>query len=267
MARDRAAATGAGPLVSVIMPVHNGAGFVFGALESIARQPYAPLEIIVVDDGSTDETAAEIARFRQERCPGLRYHRQARGGPAAARNRGIEMASGELIAFLDADDEWTRDALAGSVEMLVDQGFQVVVGCTQPVRAADGGAAGPALQPFGPTWMTFLLGAAVFRRGAFGLVGPFDESLGYGEDVDWFLRAREAGADIGIRTDVTLLYRRHENNMTLDTERSNHYFLEALHRSLRRRRNRDGQAGDLAGIPALSGKTLADFQAPPTNRK
>jgi GT2 family glycosyltransferase len=107
----------------------------------------------------------------------------------------------------------------------------------------------------------------VFRRGVFDLVGPFDESLGYGEDVDWFLRAREAGADIGIRTDVTLLYRRHGNNMTLDTERSNHYFLEALHKSLRRRRNRDGQVNDLVGIPALSGKTLADFQAPSAPRK
>lgn len=258
---------GAKPLVSVIMPVHNGAAFVAGALASIGRQTHSPLEIIVVDDGSTDASPRIIEGFRQERWPGLQYHRQPKAGPAAARNRGLELASGELIAFLDADDQWARGSLAGSVEMLADPALQVVVGCTQPVRAESGGGADSALEAFGPTWMTFLLGAAVFRRDVFSFVGPFDESLRYGEDVDWFLRAREAGVNIGIRPDVTLLYRRHEGNMTLDKERSNHYFLEALHKSLRRRRSRDGEASDLAGIAALSGKTLADFQAPPEREK
>jgi len=267
MAAETRMDTRSEPLVSVIIPVHNGAAFVTGALASICQQTYSPIEIIVIDDGSTDETAGVISRFRQELCRDLKYHRQSKAGPAAARNRGLEMASGGLIAFLDADDQWTRDSLAGSVEMLVNPGFHVVVGCTQPVRAGSGGGADSALQPFGPTWMTFSLGAAVFRREVFSMVGSFDESLGYGEDVDWFLRAREAGIDIGIRPDVTLLYRRHESNMTLDTERSNHYFLEALHKSLQRRRDRDGQVSDLAGIPALSGKTLADFQAPPAHRK
>jgi hypothetical protein len=80
--------------------------------------------------------------------------------------------------------------------------------------------------------------------------------------VDWFLRAREAGIDIRIRNEVTLLYRKHDSNMTLDTRQSSHYLLAALHKSLQRRRRGGGQASELSGIPALKDKKLADFQPP-----
>ena len=115
--------------------------------------------------------------------------------------------------------------------------------------------------------MAFSLCAAVFRREVFDIVGQFEEQLRYGEDVDWFLRAREAGVDIGIRNEVTSLYRKHNSNMTLDTEQSNHYFLAALHKSLQRRRGRDGKARDISGVPALAGKKLADFQTPGETEK
>ena len=90
------------PLVSVIVPVYNGAQHLREAVRSIERQDYQPLEIIVVDDGSTDETPRVIASLGDR----VRALRQDNAGPAAARNYGITASHGQLLAFCDADDTW-----------------------------------------------------------------------------------------------------------------------------------------------------------------
>ena len=95
-------------LLSVIMPVYNGAEFLAEAVASIVAQAYQPLEIIVVDDGSTDETATIVQSLGGE----IRYLYQFNQGPAAARNAGLALAQGDLIAFLDVDDLWPADKLA-----------------------------------------------------------------------------------------------------------------------------------------------------------
>jgi len=104
-----------GPLLSAIVPTYNAAGFLAEAIESIRWQTYQPVEIIVVDDGSTDDTAEVVRGLGGE----IRYVEQANAGPAAARNRGLELAQGELIAFLDADDRWPRDKLEIQVPRLL----------------------------------------------------------------------------------------------------------------------------------------------------
>jgi glycosyltransferase involved in cell wall biosynthesis len=253
-------------MLSVIIPVFNGAGFITDALASVCGQSYSAMEVIVVDDGSTDGSATLIEEFRQARWPGLKYLSQPHAGPAAARNRGLDATRGEIIAFLDADDLWTEAMLPDSIELLMNEGFQIVVGCIQRVRACRDGQGDFDLRPFGPVWMAFGLIAAVFRREVFfDLVGKFDETLRFGEDVDWFLRAREAGINIGVRSEVTSLRRKHESNMTRDVEQANHYFLAALQKSLGRRRDGHGKARNLADVPALSGRKLADFQIPARN--
>jgi glycosyltransferase involved in cell wall biosynthesis len=88
--------------VSVVVPAYNAASTIRGCLESVRKQTIPDVEILVVDDGSEDETASIAAAV-----PGVRVMRQGNAGPASARNRGIAAASGEWIAFLDADDEWT----------------------------------------------------------------------------------------------------------------------------------------------------------------
>ena len=87
------------PLVSVVVPVYNGEAFLRETLDSVFAQDYDPIEVIVVDDGSTDGSA-RIAQSYSE----VRYHWQENAGPAAARNRGIEVAQGEFVAFVDSDD-------------------------------------------------------------------------------------------------------------------------------------------------------------------
>ena len=121
------------PLVSVITPVYNGARHLVDAVTSIERQDYEPLEIIVVDDGSTDETPDVIAELGDR----VRAFRQDNAGPAAARNRGLAEARGELLAFCDADDTWPDGKLDLQVGRLQqDPELDVVLGRVQYV--ADG---------------------------------------------------------------------------------------------------------------------------------
>src|SRR3954451_23570366 len=94
------------PLVSVIIPVHNGAKYLRAALESVFAQTYSPFEVIVVDDGSVDESGVIAQSFND-----VRYIHQANQGVAAARNNGIGAARGEFLAFLDQDDLWTTEKL------------------------------------------------------------------------------------------------------------------------------------------------------------
>lgn len=252
------------PLISVIIPVCNGASFIADAIGSVSRRGYRPLEIVVVDDGSTDSTPDVLRRLCRDanHDDNLRITtvRQSNRGPAAARNRGLEIARAGVIGFLDADDLWTGQMPTALHRRLIDDDLQVAVGCTRQLRVAAAKTGTAHLEPVGLVWLAFLLGASLFRRQVFEVVGSFDENMRFGEDVDWFLRAREAGIHIGISDDVVLLYRQHGNNMTRDTRQSDRYFLTALKHSLDRRRGAAGHAVDLAAVAELRNRGIEDFQ-------
>ena len=130
-----------GPLVSVVIPVFNGEAFLREAVQSVLAQKYSPIEIIIVDDGSTDGTAT-VARSLPET---VRYLHQTNKGPAAARNRGIEHAQGSLIAFADADDLWPADKLELQLPYLInDPAIEIVMGRIQQVRLSREEFAEPA---------------------------------------------------------------------------------------------------------------------------
>lgn len=198
--------------VSVIVPAHNGARFYASAVDSIARQNWADLELIVVDDGSTDGLAEVAARGPVP----PRYLRQERQGPAAARNAGLRAASAELIAFLDIDDVWIDghlEALSKALEQDAEAGFAQGL-MRQFVVLPDGQRmlSGPYRMPY--------LGACLFRRRVFEQCGGLDEGMQMGEDYDFIVRCWEQ--DIPHRTvdHVSLLYRRHEQNMTRGKNRA-----------------------------------------------
>lgn len=175
------------PLVSVVIPTFNRAARLARAIRSVQSQSYSRLEIIVVDDGSTDATAEIVHSCEDRRIRYIR-HEQNRGG-AAARNTGIAAANGEVIAFLDDDDAWVPEKVEEQLRYLTT--FDAVV-CTS--REA-GDTRPPERRPAGRT-----LGLADLRLGPWGGTGvlmarasvlrrtPFDESLPRGQDWDLFIR-------------------------------------------------------------------------------
>lgn len=114
------------PRVSVIIPLYNKAPYVRRALDSIAAQTFGDFELIIVDDGSTDESVTVVESYKDAR---LRLLRQQNAGPGAARNRGIAESAGEFIAFLDADDEWLPEYLARAISMLEEMGAATATSC------------------------------------------------------------------------------------------------------------------------------------------
>ena len=230
------------PRVSVVIPVFNAERHLASTVASVVRQKANPLEIIIVDDGSTDGSAAIAAR-----CAGpIRYVFQPNAGPPAARTAGLDLARGELIAFLDADDLWSDDRLEIQLGILSRHpGADLVAGRFQWVRDAALPGEPPRLIPLAGPRNPLSLGTALIRRHLFTTVGGLDESLRYCDDVDWYLRAREIRVSMVLHEDVVLWYRRHDGNITNDVARARGYYLTALKKSLDRRRGRP----DLRAVP------------------
>ena len=133
-----------GPVVSVVMPAYNAERFVDEALESVLKQSYQRLEVIVVDDGSTDGTAARVQAYGNP----VRYLQQVNAGVGAARNRGLEAATGDYIAFLDADDLWRPEKLDVQLEIAARNPESGLIAC-DGVRFAEGNiVAGRLLSPW-----------------------------------------------------------------------------------------------------------------------
>ncbi|MCW5983237.1 MAG: glycosyltransferase family 2 protein [Bryobacteraceae bacterium] len=188
--------------LSVIMPACNAEQTIAAALDSVWRQTWQPAEVIVIDDGSTDGTARLLAASEGR----IRRLRQANAGPSAARNRGLELAAGDAIAFLDADDLWPDFALETLLKHLMrNPDADIVRGRVRNLWATDFAPGGFELDE--PVW-AYNLGSAVFRRHVFATVGGFDPSMRSGEDIDFWVRARERGVRTITVEDVTLLYRR-----------------------------------------------------------
>ncbi len=216
------------PLVSVIVPVHDGERFLAEALESVRAQDHRPIELIVVDDGSTDRSA-EIAGSFQEAT----VIRQDNAGPSAARNAGIAAARGELVAFLDADDLMLPHKLTAQVRYLTEHPDVGCVLARQEVQVEAGVEPPPWLRPdrlVGDPWGIQPL-SAVVRRDDLARIGGFDENLTHAEDQDLLFRLRAAGVRIEVLPEVVMVHRVHGSNMTysLDTGR------EGILRSLKGR--------------------------------
>jgi GT2 family glycosyltransferase len=227
------------PLISVIIPVKNGARFVADAIGSIQRQAYPNLEIIVVDDGSTDGLAAAIASLNVD----VRLFPQENLGPAEARNVGIRNAAAEFLAFLDVDDVWPEDRLTVMLDRLLSAPETGVVhGYSQLARLDPVSGAyryvGNPRESF-----PYYIGAGLYRRSAFEAVGLFDRKLRFGEDTDWFSRAEHIGLPMEKLDLVTLLVRRHEQNMTHNRDAAELTPLLLVKKQIERRRAASGGKG------------------------
>ncbi len=219
-------------LVSAIVPVFDGGRFLDAAIASIRAQDGVALELIVVDDGSTDGTGALAQRL----APEARHIRQGNRGVAAARNRGIAAARGAFIAFLDQDDVWPVGRLERqlacfdeSPEVGIVTGGVRVIGEPIPGRAWS-------QAPNAALASTLLLGAALIRRPVFDAIGMLDETPGVADDIEWLQRARDLGVGIAGLDIVTAHYRWHGGNTSRDIDRVWDSAASAIRLQLARRR-------------------------------
>jgi glycosyltransferase involved in cell wall biosynthesis len=222
--------------VAALVPVWNGAAFLADALGSILAQDPAVDEVVVIDDGSTDGSAAIARGFG----PRVRCVTRTHAGLAATRNAAVREARSELVAFLDADDLWPHGRLALLLRALEENpACDIAQGRLQRL-VQDGRSMRWALVD--ESWRAPNVATALIRRAAFATVGPFDESVAGADDVDWLLRAKERGLREVQVDAVTLHYRRHAGNMTNDVAADQSRLLRVLGRAVARRRAAAGEA-------------------------
>jgi glycosyltransferase involved in cell wall biosynthesis len=197
--------------VSVLMTVRDGARYLGEALDSILGQREPPGEVVVVDDGSTDDTPQVLDAYR-DRC---RVLRQEPAGTAAGLNRAVAASTGGVLAFLDADDVWPPDSLAVRLDRLAgDDRPDLVWGRVEQFVSPDVPDDRRRSLHFDPTPSgAQQIGTLLVRRAAFDHVGPFDESLPSASSIDWISRARAVGLRAASVDDVVVRRRLHQTNM------------------------------------------------------
>ncbi len=220
-----------GPTISAIVPTYNRAGVIAQAIHSVLSQVPAPDEVLVVDDGSTDNTVAELAQFGDR----IKVLTQPNAGAAAARNYGVREARGEWLAFLDSDDLWSpgriatflRDIKTAAADVVVHVANFTFSNSQQDVFTANGasfpeGHAVRLADPFDENVPGPYLQCSVLRASAVNDIGGFDETLPIHEDVLLFRQLALRGAWL-VTGDSVGLYRRLEDDdvALMDWESSN----------------------------------------------
>ena len=197
------------PRVSVIIPAYNGERFIAQAIASALDQPGHAVELIVVDDGSTDGTGEVVARF-----PQVRYLRQANAGVGATRNHGLALSTSEFVTFLDQDDLVTPTKLETQLAYL-DAHPECAMVTGHLTVFLESGVARPTWAPawwFESSFPAYYLGAILARRALFDTVGKFETRYQVAGDSDWFFRVKDAGFAVPVLPDVMLKRRIHDAN-------------------------------------------------------
>jgi glycosyltransferase involved in cell wall biosynthesis len=222
------------PLVSVIIPTFNGERHLGETLQSVFAQTYTALEVIVVDDGSTDGSANLAAAFG----PGLRIVQTGRRGHPAARNRGIQAATGEFLSFLDHDDLWLPAKIASQLSCFQqDPGLDLVFGHIQnffsdELPESERQRIAAPLHPV----PGLLQGAMLARRRSFDRVGSFSESHAMGDFLEWYGRATLLGLRMHVQPETVLRRRLHATNFQRTHSHLRRQYLPTLKEFLDRRR-------------------------------
>jgi glycosyltransferase involved in cell wall biosynthesis len=218
------------PRVTVIVAAYNGERFLRETLESAFAQDFEAFEVVLVDDGSRDRTS-EIAQTFP-----VRYVRQENQGLPAARNAGLALARGDLIAFLDDDDVLPPTKLSVQVRYLDEHPTTGCVLGRQEWILEEGVEPPPMVRDpiFGELGGIQLV-TAMIRRHVLEELGGFDPSYLYAEDRDLFIRMRGCGVEIAVLPDVVLHKRLHGANMTMNAP-TTHPMLRSLREKLERER-------------------------------
>ena len=237
--------------VSVIIPVFNGAKYLSECIHSVLAQSHPATEIVVVDDGSTDESASIASHFadsqqRREpnseaaQGPDRRVLNPPQRGPGAARNRGFEASTCDVLAFLDADDLWTPEKLERQMAAFgEDPELDLVSGlmqnfCSPELDAELRQRLAFVREPI----PAMLLSAIIVRRESFLRCGLFDEELQFGDFIPWWGRAQDLGLKTHSLNEVVTFRRIHETNFNRTHPEYRRDYLSAAKQVLERRRRK-----------------------------
>ncbi|HEX3002985.1 MAG TPA: glycosyltransferase family A protein [Angustibacter sp.] len=221
------------PLVTVLMTVYNNGPYVAEAIDSALNQTYRNVEVVCVDDGSTDDSWQVLERY-----PMVKKARQDRGGIGAARNVAVSMATGDFYTFLDADDRFPLDKLEIQLKAFEqDPSLQVVYGHVREFVSPDLSAEDAArIRPAVDYNESHLSGVMLIRRDAFHQVGPWTVGLKVGTGVDWYARSQEHRLKTVVLPDVLLERRLHLSNNGLQQADNRIQYASILKAALDRRR-------------------------------
>jgi len=220
--------------VSAIIPVFNGEKYLAEAIQSVLGQSLAPLELLIVDDGSTDGSVEVAEGFGSQ----VRILRQNHLGSSAARNYGVERSQGEYLAFLDADDRWLPEKLEKQIKALEqDPGAQMafvnILQFISPELSAEVKAKKLIPREILPGYSPIAL---LIRRRDFLCVGNFNPEIAIGEFMEWYLRAQETGLKSTLIPEVLVERRIHEANQGIRDKQFQGDYHRVLKFALDRRR-------------------------------
>ena len=222
--------------ISVIIPVYNCEQYLAEAIESVLAQTYRPDEIIVVDDGSTDNSATVAKSYADQ----IRFFFQPNSGQAAARNKGINLACGSLFAFLDADDIWLVDKLALQVSAFDrEPELDMVFGHVKQFHSSELDTHLKTNVDHGMEIMPgYIPSAILIKRESFFRVGIFNTNWQIGEFIDWYSKAMEKELKSIMLSEVFVERRIHTDNIGIRERKSRTDYLKILKASLDRRRGK-----------------------------
>ena len=224
------------PLVSVIIPVYNYDRYLGEAVESALSQTHQHLEVIVVDDGSTDRSGEVAKSFAGRR---LRYCHQDHAGIGPARNKGVELAQGDFIAFLDADDRWPLEKIERQLRAFEsDQALGMVFGQALQLQNGPEWEAGVNDKTLEVAGMVpgMVPGTMLIKRDAFYRVGKFQGDWKVGEFIDWYARAVELQIRSLVLPELLLWRRIHDSNQGVRERQSVTDYARVLKAKLDRKR-------------------------------
>lgn len=216
--------------ISVIIPTYNHGKYLEEAINSVLLQTYSTIEIIVVNDGSTDNTADILKPYLSR----IHYFQQENKGISAARNAGIQQATGDYLAFLDADNKWCADKLERQFQVMqqdpsVDMTFGHVQQyyCQHISMDAKMKLQCPEEIIPGINASTMLIKSASFHK-----IGYFDSQWSTGEFIDWYIKAQTAGLKENMLDDLVLYRRIHEGHLNMRTKRNFQHYIHILRKKL-----------------------------------
>lgn len=206
--------------VSVIVPTYNRASLIARAVDSILAQTFKDFEVIIIDDGSKDNTKEVLKPYEGK----IKYIYQNNGGISKARNRGIQESSGTYIAFLDSDDYWAPEKLAVQAKVLDENRNVGIVYARMPIVNEHGdilgmkpnGVSGKNFQELLRVWGDLPTSSVMTRRECFDRVGVFDDDLPPMEDIDMWLRIAHSYELYEVEGKVLAYYWRHDHQITQD---------------------------------------------------